>query len=139
MMRGNHLQQISRPRQKNIYWSSSWLTVLEASFPTGTIISITPPLLRTKLEVYIRDKLRANLLMKQLHLEVDLRHLSLYNDEIAHAIQEKPGEILPLVSFYGIPNHILLLILICKMWCSSKVQQQEQLEQSSSLWPKILM
>ena len=138
-MHGNHLQQISHPRQKNTYWSSSWLTVLEASSPTGTIIPIIPPLPRTKLELYIRDKLRANLLMKQLHLEVDLRHLSLYNDELAHAIQEKPGEILPLVSFYGIPHHILLLILICKMWCSSKVQQQEQLEQSSSLWPKILM
>lgn len=36
--------------------------------------------------------------MKQHHLEVDLRHVSLYNDELAHAIQEKPGDILPLVN-----------------------------------------
>ncbi|KAI0080001.1 MCM-domain-containing protein [Panus rudis PR-1116 ss-1] len=43
-----------------------------------------------------RDKLRANLLMKQHHLEVDLRHVGLFNDELAHSIQEKPGEILPL-------------------------------------------
>lgn len=45
----------------------------------------------------LREKLRANCLLKQYQLEVDLRHTSLYNDEIAHAIQEKPGEILPLV------------------------------------------
>ncbi len=44
-----------------------------------------------------RDKLRANLLLKQHQIEVDLRHVGLYNDELAHAIQEKPGEILPLV------------------------------------------
>ncbi|KAK7694349.1 hypothetical protein QCA50_001534 [Cerrena zonata] len=43
-----------------------------------------------------RDQLRGNLLMKQHHLEVDLRHVSLYNDELAHAIQEKPSEILAL-------------------------------------------
>ena len=28
---------------------------------------------------------------------MDLRHVGLYNDELAHAIQEQPGEILPLV------------------------------------------
>lgn len=44
-----------------------------------------------------RDKLRANLLLKQHQVEVDLRHVGLYNDELAHAIQEQPGEILPLV------------------------------------------
>ncbi|KAI0670194.1 ATP dependent DNA helicase [Trametes maxima] len=43
-----------------------------------------------------RDKLRANLLLKQHQVEVDLRHVGLYNDELAHAIQEKPGEVLPL-------------------------------------------
>ena len=43
------------------------------------------------------DKLRANLLLKQYQLEVDLRHIGLYNDELAHAIQERPAEILPLV------------------------------------------
>ncbi|KAI0803154.1 ATP dependent DNA helicase [Irpex lacteus] len=43
-----------------------------------------------------RDKLRANLLLKQHQLEVDLRHIGLFNDELAHAIQERPAEILPL-------------------------------------------
>jgi DNA replication licensing factor MCM5 len=26
-----------------------------------------------------------------------LRHISLYNDELAHAIQDKPADVLPLV------------------------------------------
>ncbi|KAF8140048.1 MCM-domain-containing protein [Boletus edulis] len=43
-----------------------------------------------------RDNLRGNLLLKQYHLEIDLRHLSLYNDELAHAIQDRPADILPL-------------------------------------------
>ncbi|KAF7340004.1 DNA helicase [Mycena venus] len=47
-------------------------------------------------EFIYRDKLRANLLLKQRILEVDLRHLSLYNDELAHAIQDTPGVTLPL-------------------------------------------
>lgn len=46
---------------------------------------------------YSRDKLRANLLLKQYYLEVDLRHVGLYNDELAHAIQDRPTDILPLV------------------------------------------
>ena len=45
-----------------------------------------------------RDQLRANLLLKQYQLEVDLRHVGLYNDELAHAIQDRPADILPLVS-----------------------------------------
>ena len=44
------------------------------------------------------DMLRGNLLLKQYQLEVDLRHISLYNDELAHAIQDRPADILPLVS-----------------------------------------
>ncbi|KAJ6574706.1 MCM-domain-containing protein [Mycena capillaripes] len=47
-------------------------------------------------EFIYRDKLRANLLLKQRILEVDLRHLSLYNDELAHAIQDTPAVTLPL-------------------------------------------
>ncbi|KAF6766242.1 ATP dependent DNA helicase [Ephemerocybe angulata] len=43
-----------------------------------------------------RDKLRANLLIKLYLLEVDLRHVSLYHDELAHAIQDRPADILPL-------------------------------------------
>ncbi|KAJ6501662.1 MCM-domain-containing protein [Mycena vitilis] len=46
-------------------------------------------------EFIYRDKLRANLLLKQRTLEVDLRHLSLYNDELAHAIQDTPTVTLP--------------------------------------------
>ncbi|KAF9498074.1 MCM-domain-containing protein [Pleurotus eryngii] len=47
-------------------------------------------------EFIYRDKLRANLLLKQYVLEVDLRHISLFNDELAHAIQDRPADILPL-------------------------------------------
>ncbi|KII93726.1 hypothetical protein PLICRDRAFT_152731 [Plicaturopsis crispa FD-325 SS-3] len=47
-------------------------------------------------EFIYRDKLRANLLLKQHLLEVDLRHVSLQNDELAHAIQERPSDVLPL-------------------------------------------
>ncbi|KAF8905434.1 MCM-domain-containing protein [Gymnopilus junonius] len=47
-------------------------------------------------EFIYRDKLRANILLKQHILEVDLRHVSLFNDELAHAIQDRPGDILPL-------------------------------------------
>ncbi|KAJ6627288.1 MCM-domain-containing protein [Mycena sp. CBHHK59/15] len=47
-------------------------------------------------EFIYRDKLRGNLLLKQRILEVDLRHVSLYNDELAHAIQDSPAETLPL-------------------------------------------
>ncbi|KAG6866855.1 hypothetical protein C0991_008791 [Blastosporella zonata] len=47
-------------------------------------------------EFIYRDKLRGNLLLKQYFLEVDLRHISLFNDELAHIIQDKPAEVLPL-------------------------------------------
>ncbi len=43
-----------------------------------------------------RDKLRANLLLKQNVLEVDLGHVGLYNDELSHAIQDRPADVLPL-------------------------------------------
>ncbi|KAH8120608.1 MCM-domain-containing protein [Phellopilus nigrolimitatus] len=46
-------------------------------------------------EFIYRDKLRANLLLKQYYLEVDLQHVGLYNEELAHALQEQPGEIIP--------------------------------------------
>lgn len=32
-------------------------------------------------------------------LEVDLRHVALYKDELASAIQDRPGEVVPLVMF----------------------------------------
>ncbi|KIK05555.1 hypothetical protein K443DRAFT_675113 [Laccaria amethystina LaAM-08-1] len=47
-------------------------------------------------EFIYRDKLRGNLLLKQHLLEVDLRHVGLYNDELAHAIQDRPADVLPL-------------------------------------------
>ncbi|KAF7978919.1 hypothetical protein HWV62_44452 [Athelia sp. TMB] len=47
-------------------------------------------------EFIYRDMLRGNLLLKQHQLEVDLRHVGLYNDELAHAIQDRPAEVLPL-------------------------------------------
>ncbi|KAK7058325.1 minichromosome maintenance protein 5 [Paramarasmius palmivorus] len=47
-------------------------------------------------EFIYRDKLRGNLLLKEHLLEVDLRHVGLYNDELAFAIQERPADILPL-------------------------------------------
>jgi DNA replication licensing factor MCM5 len=64
-------------------------------------------------EPHGRDQLRANLLLKQYLLEVDLRHISLYNDELAHAIQDRPSDILPLVrvlvafsDFFRAPNSL---------------------------------
>lgn len=50
-----------------------------------------------------RDKLRGNLLLKQYLLEVDLRHINLYNDELAFAIQNRPAEVIPLVSALILP------------------------------------
>lgn len=45
----------------------------------------------------ISDKLRGNILLKQHLLEVDLRHVGLFNDELAHSIQDRPADVLPLV------------------------------------------
>ncbi|KAJ7596619.1 MCM-domain-containing protein [Mycena floridula] len=47
-------------------------------------------------EFIYRDKLRANLLLKHYLLEVDLSHVGLFNDELAHAIQDRPADVLPL-------------------------------------------
>jgi DNA replication licensing factor MCM5 len=55
-------------------------------------------------EFVYRDALRANLLLKQYLLEVDLQHVGLFNEELAHAIQEQPGEIMPLVSVPALPR-----------------------------------
>jgi DNA replication licensing factor MCM5 len=35
--------------------------------------------------------------LKQYQLEVDLRNVGMFNDELAHAIQDRPSDILPLV------------------------------------------
>jgi hypothetical protein len=50
--------------------------------------------------VQCRDALRANLLLKQYQLEVDLRHVGMFNDDLAHAIQDRPTDALPLVSVF---------------------------------------
>ena len=60
--------------------------------------------------MFDRDKLRANLLLKQYYLEVDLQHVVLYNEEMAHAIQERPGEIMPSVCWPSI--HCITLVFI---------------------------
>ncbi|KAF8736738.1 hypothetical protein AX14_014061 [Amanita brunnescens Koide BX004] len=60
-------------------------------------------------EFIYRDKLRANLLLKQYILDVDLRHISLYNDELAHAIQDRPADVLPL--FENAATRVARLIL----------------------------
>ncbi|EJD04350.1 MCM-domain-containing protein [Fomitiporia mediterranea MF3/22] len=46
-------------------------------------------------EFIYRDNLRTNLLLKQYFLEVDLQHVGLFNEELAHAIQERPSEVMP--------------------------------------------
>jgi MCM N-terminal domain len=63
----------------------------------------------------IRDKLRGNLLLKQHQLEVDLRHVSLYNDELAHAIQDRPADILPLVSTVESNMNDAILRVCCSL------------------------
>ena len=72
--------------RRRIHLPVSTTRPLNASLILLTILSI------------LRDKLRGNLLLKQHQLEVDLRHVGLYNDELAHAIQDRPVDILPLVS-----------------------------------------
>lgn len=76
--------------------------------------------------LYYRDKLRANLLLKQHQLEVDLRHIGLFNDELAHAIQERPAEILPLVGHISpSPSRRYTLLIVSQ---SSKPRQQRRRE-----------
>lgn len=45
-----------------------------------------------------RDALRSALLLKHHTLEVDLRDLVAWNEELAQKVQDKPGEMIPLVS-----------------------------------------
>jgi hypothetical protein len=46
-----------------------------------------------------RDRLRSALLMNHHTLEVDLKDLIAWNDELAQKVQEHPGEMVPLVSW----------------------------------------
>ncbi|KAK9480447.1 MCM2/3/5 family-domain-containing protein [Lipomyces japonicus] len=43
-----------------------------------------------------RDQLRENLLIKRSLLNVDMAHLILYNEDLAHKLANEPGELLPL-------------------------------------------
>lgn len=64
---------------------------------------ITLPQERREAHVY-RDRLRAALLMHHHTLEVDLKDLIVWNDELAQKVQEQPGEMVPLVSFAPLPH-----------------------------------
>jgi hypothetical protein len=46
------------------------------------------------------DRLRSSLLLGRHTLEVDLADVNLYNELLAQKIQERPGEVVPLVGPY---------------------------------------
>jgi DNA replication licensing factor MCM5 len=50
-------------------------------------------------EFIYRDRLRASLLLHHHTLDVDLRDLGVWNEELGQKVQEQPGEMVPLVSF----------------------------------------
>lgn len=45
-----------------------------------------------------RDRLRANLLAKQNVLDVAVEHIALWNQQLAQQLNDRPGDVLPLVS-----------------------------------------
>ncbi|EUC55895.1 DNA replication licensing factor mcm5 [Rhizoctonia solani AG-3 Rhs1AP] len=51
---------------------------------------------RVRNEFVYRDKLRENVALKLFYLEVDTQDLVLYSDDLASAIQEQPGDVIPL-------------------------------------------
>jgi len=52
-------------------------------------------------EFIYRDRLRSSLLLHHHSLEVDLRDLGVWNEELGQKVQEQPGEMVPLVSTQG--------------------------------------
>ena len=52
------------------------------------------------------------MLLRQYYLEVHLEHLVLYNEDLAHAIQDTPGEIMPLVRVIWIYLCLFLIYTI---------------------------
>jgi len=84
--------------------------VLARNISIGEITSY--PLYRfNRRAIAISDKLRGNILLKQHVLEIDLRHVSLFNDELAHVIQDRPADVLPLVCpFYSTQVGIVVII-----------------------------
>ncbi len=51
-----------------------------------------------------RDQIRENVLVKQYYCDIDIAHLISYDEELAHKLQQDPGEVIPLVSLYLIPR-----------------------------------
>jgi DNA replication licensing factor MCM5 len=45
-----------------------------------------------------RDQIRENVLLKQYYCDVDVGHLISFNEELAHRLVTEPAEIIPLVS-----------------------------------------
>lgn len=48
-------------------------------------------------EFIYRDRLRSSLLLHHHSLEVDLRDLGVWNEELGQKVQEQPGDMVPLV------------------------------------------
>lgn len=46
-----------------------------------------------------RDQIRENVLSKQYYCDVDIADLIAYDEDIAHRLNNEPGEIIPLVRF----------------------------------------
>jgi DNA replication licensing factor MCM5 len=44
-----------------------------------------------------RDRLRSSLLLHHHTLDIDLRDLVIWNEELAQKVQENPGDMIPLV------------------------------------------
>lgn len=47
------------------------------------------------------DRIRSSLLARQHVVEIDLRDLIVYNEDLAQSIQEKPGDFVPMVRVLG--------------------------------------
>lgn len=63
-------------------------------------------------EFVYRDRLRSSLLLHHHSLEVDLRDLGVWNEELGQKVQEQPGEMVPLVSCWIMLLVSLSLLLI---------------------------
>ena len=53
---------------------------------------------RALVDLFYRDQLRENVLVKQYYCDVDVAHLISYNEELAHKLSTEPADIIPLVS-----------------------------------------
>lgn len=48
--------------------------------------------------LFHRDQIRENVLTKRYYCDVDIAHLIAYDEQLAHRLNNEPGEIIPLVS-----------------------------------------